>query len=391
MSWFGYLQPKSVGVTETSQNRSDHVGSPSDWEVLGESGRRSLGGNSTLGGSSDEEEEDVFVSDDETSPVIEPVANLKQQIDILTKQLSTSEREKTTVEEEVKRLDSKIKALEKSRQADGRLRSDLEEMRQKAEISKVEADSMAKEVDKMKGEVASLRDDLHQVEARARLETKTLGTRLEGKSQIAAAAEKEGSELRERLDEAKRESDRLLAQVEKLKETLGAEKERGSLLQEQLNGLEKVNRLLKSEYKDISDQNSRIVAMLNSRSCGSESTPTTSNPVEETEIVQKLRRLNEEIFEAAAYMSESFPFDSKVRRIDDLKEACTRARKVLGSVALHKLVSIRHDEDPLLVQVTLQSGMAECCRKIISSWGCDGSKADQLLPELFSRLKKSGM
>ena len=392
MSWFGYLQPKSLGViAKTAQDGGDHAISPSDWEVLGESVKRSHGGKSTPG--EHEEEEDVFVSDDETSSslIIESGGNLNDQIDLLTKQLSVSQREKTTVEEEVISMEAKIRALERSRQADGHLRSELEEMRQKVERSKMEADSTSEEVERMKKEIASLRDELHQVEVRARLEAEALRTTLEGQSRMAVDAEREGSELRERLKDAKDESDRLSAQAEKLKKTLATEKERGDFLQEQLNGLEKVNKLLKSEAKDISDQNSRILGMLSNRLCGWEGTPATSDPVDETAVVQKLRRLNEEIFETAAYISESFAFDGGVRKLDDLKEACTRARKALGSVVLHKLVSIRHDEDPLLVQIACQAGMVECCRKIISSWGCDVPKADQSLPELFSRLKKSGM
>ena len=387
MSWFGYLQPKSTGIVKTAH--SDHAGSAYDWEVLGESGRRSSGGQSTatLGGSSEQEGEDVFVSDDEESSVIiEPAsgANLKQQIVLLEKQLSVAEREKAAVEEEVMSMEAKIRALERSRQADDRLRSEVEEMREKAEKDKIELEEMSKEMEEIKKEVIFLRDEFRQVEDRARLEAEMLNATLEE----AAAAGKKSGELEEKLKEAEEEEDRLLAQVQNLRETLETEKKRGDSLQEQLSALQMANSLLKSEAKDISEQNSRILGMLSSRSCG---TPAASDPVEETEIVQKLRRLNEEIFETAAYISESFAFDGGVRKLDDLKEACTRARKALGSATLQKLVSIRHDEDPLLVQIACQSGMVECCRKIISSWGCDGSKADQFLPELFSRLKKSGM
>jgi len=103
-----------------------------------------------------------------------------------------------------------------------------------------------------------------------------------------------------------------------------------------------------------------------------------------------LETVNSEIFEAAAYIADSFAFDSKSLDTNEVKEACTRTSKILGPVMVQNLTSMRHDEDPVVVQIACQACMVECSRRIIASWCFDGSKVEQFLPELYIRIRKTG-
>jgi hypothetical protein len=182
-----------------------------------------------------------------------------------------------------------------------------------------------------------------------------------------------------------------MAQVDSLRRELARSQEQGDMLKEQSRGLEKGNLLLKNDSALIKTQNSQILAMLGVRSLEQQGSNALAKPdlVSDSEVVKMLETLNSEIFEAAAYIADSFVYEPKSFDTNEAKEACTRTNKILGPMMVQNLTSMRHDEDPLVVQIACQACMVECCRRIIASWCFDGSKVEQFLPELYSRIRKA--
>jgi len=177
-----------------------------------------------------------------------------------------------------------------------------------------------------------------------------------------------------------------------LKETLVRSQELNDVLEEQLRGLKNENQVLKDESQRITAQNSQVLAMLGVRSLErgeAHAFATKPDLVSDTEVVKMLEKLNAEIFEAAAYMADSFVFARKSTKTDEVKEAYSRTSKMVGSKMVLCLTSVQHGEDPLIVQIACQACMVECSRRIISSWCFDGSTTEDVLPDLYGRIRKA--
>jgi hypothetical protein len=271
--------------------------------------------------------------------------------------------------------------------------SELDEAYQEARKSQKKVDAITKEMAKVKDEMRSVADEAHQAQIQARLEMKGRRTALEEKSQKLTKAERENDTLKEEIKAAREELAKLMAQIGSLKSDLARSQERNEMLKEQSRSLEKGSLLLKTESSRIRTQNSQILAMLGFRSfeqTGSDALASKPDLVSDAEVAKMLEALNSEIFEAAAYIADSFEFDPKPFNTTEVKEACARTNKMLGPMMVQNLTSIRHDEDPVIVQITCQACMIECSRRIISSWCFDGSKAEQFLPELYGRIRTAG-
>jgi hypothetical protein len=197
--------------------------------------------------------------------------------------------------------------------------------------------------------------------------------------------------LREELDAAKAQIDTL--ETERWEGNAARAQELTEALEEQSRSVKKEMRLLKDESDRLATQNSQVLAMLGVRTLergAVHAFATKPDLVSDAQVVKMLETLNSEIFEAAAYMADSFTFAPEPAKTNEVREACSRATKMLGPTMVLNLTSVRHDEDPLVVQVACQACMVECCRRIIASWCFDGSKAEDALPDLYSRIRKAG-
>jgi hypothetical protein len=143
----------------------------------------------------------------------------------------------------------------------------------------------------------------------------------------------------------------------------------------------------------ITAHNARVLAMLGVRSLERgdvHAFATKPDLVSDTQVAKMLKELNAEIFEASVYMAYYFTFAAKPAKTDEMREVCSRVTKMLGSTMVLGLASVRHDEDPMIIQIAFQACMIEWSRRTIGSWCFDGSKAEEVLRDLYTRIRKAG-
>jgi hypothetical protein len=387
MSWFraGRLQNKTDTWESLIQEDRD-AGSPIEWEVLSQGDRAQE--VEIPGG-----EEDGSVSEDESLTIIEGEDDMENQVKALQKHLVVAQREKQSLEERLRQRENAAEGFkETSNRIAARLRSELNEAHQEIEKSKREMDTVERKMSSLRDEMKALTEEAHQAQVRARLEVKGTRLALDEKSQQMTKSERDNEELAFELKLARERIDKLTPETKSLKETLTRKQELNDVLEEQLHSLKTEVQLLKDESSRVTAQNSQVLAMLGVRSLERGETDaftTTPDLVSDAEVVKTLEQLNAEIFEASAYMADSFVFALKPASTDEVREAFSRTSKMLGSKMVLSLTSVRHDEDPLIVQIACQACMVECSRRIIASWCFDGSKTEDVLPDLYGRIRKA--
>ena len=401
MAWFGLLQSRrdvavrapGVGVNMREDGRRD-AGSPTGWEVLNQAesaaadgvGMSSAETNEVEVGSGSEDE-------DETLSVVEGEDDMKNQIEALRRELVLSQQECVSLGERMRRDEGALDALkESSNEITARLRSELDEARRGVEKSRSEVDRAERELAKLKDVAKAAADESHQTQVRARLEIKGTRLLLEEKSKQASRSERDNERLKGEVKAAKDQIDQLVPETKSLGEDLARTQEQNDELAEISRSLKKEAQILRNECRRTVDQNSQLLAMMGVRSLeqGEHAFATKQDLVSDQEVVKMLEELNSEIFEASAYMADSFTFPRDLEMSDEVREARVRATQMLGPTMVLNLTSVRHDEDPLIVQIACQACMVECCRRIIASWCVDGSIAEEFLPELYGRFRQTG-
>ncbi|KAF7982967.1 hypothetical protein HWV62_24552 [Athelia sp. TMB] len=106
------------------------------------------------------------------------------------------------------------------------------------------------------------------------------------------------------------------------------------------------------------------------------------------DVIALVQALNADIFQLAAFMADSFPVASnRINASKDLQEARHRIREYLGYKLLKSLANMAHD-DPTVLQMALQSYLAQCCAEITNAWTFDGSSA--VLEKLYEHVRDAG-
>jgi len=205
--------------------------------------------------------------------------------------------------------------------------------------------------------------------------------------------EREKIAAEKRVKEAVGRSDLSDAEVRKLQWKLGE-------LQKQLqhNRHERLIQHIHDQQKNIQSlqyqigrmeiQHSETRELLEARRlelASAQSFLTTADSLSGTDASVMLEGLNDEIFQVAASMAESFEFrDSKADLGEDRKIACNWVGKHLGPTMLELLRSVRHCEEQLVVQIALQACMTKLLGRTIPRWNLDRSKDQSLLVNIHS-------
>jgi len=206
------------------------------------------------------------------------------------------------------------------------------------------------------------------------LQVEVLGLR-EERDRSQAALEAKDLEI-QRIHE--HYQDELKQQRKKYKSTIeGLEYEVGNL-QHKFN-----------EVTSLSDTRGRELA-------GAQTFLSTADTISVSEVVDKVTALNEEIFQAAAYLGDCVQHSS--RRYDSLipddKDKAHRNTKRILKDGLTGLLDHKRREDwPinfLLVQVTVQTLLVEDCRAAICSWYQSDSTINKSLQDMYDRICTSG-
>jgi hypothetical protein len=399
MAWFSLLQsrqeakeqpqPQPLPAPPWAQALDRrHASSPTDWEVL------SQGEDSDRAREVEVTTTEQEATSEETLTIIEGEDDTRNQIEALRKELEVTQREKEVLEEQLRQLEKDMGILkETSNKVVTRMRAELDEARLEVLRSKGEVERAGAQIMKLKDEMKVVAEESHQAQVRARLEVKGTRSLLDEKLQQMTKAERDKERLANELEKAKERINKLAPAAEGLTDELGQVLKSNEALKKESHGLKKEIQLLKDETRRITAQNAQVLAMLGVHSLergDAHAFATKPDLVSDTQVAKMLKELNTEIFEASAYMADSFTFAVKPAKTDEMREACTRVTRMLGSTMVLGLTSVQHDEDPLIVQIACQACMIEWSRRTIDSWCFDGSKAEEVLPDLYSRIRKAG-
>jgi hypothetical protein len=215
---------------------------------------------------------------------------------------------------------------------------------------------------------------------------------LERMRQERSAAIKEAKEAAVKLTLSDAEVVNLRRELHESQKQLEQCQHRNRALEEQLHCREKDIQAAQDRSEEMKLQHGLTRKLLEARTLelqGAQSFLTTADALSGAEVSLMVEELNGEIFQMAAFMVDSFKFQ-ETRTGDDQTGARTRTREILGSTMLDLLSSIRHSEDPLVIQIALQACMTKFARWAIVMWHLDSSNGQSLLVGIHSQLRGSG-
>jgi hypothetical protein len=201
----------------------------------------------------------------------------------------------------------------------------------------------------------------------------------------------EGSLIR-----SEQERRKLQSEIEDLRDRLAQSQRHVHTFQQQLQRQEQENKILQTESHGLKDQYAHTVTLLETRTSelkGAQAFLTKADSLSGAEVTSMVEGLNSEILQTAAFMADSFKFAGTLASAaQERHEACERVEYMLGKRISVMLSSVQHSEDPMLVQIALQSCLVWHCGCFIRqwSWELDNSGAVQLLENIYARVRKAG-
>jgi len=227
--------------------------------------------------------------------------------------------------------------------------------------------------------------------------------------------------LRESLNNARSDAEAKEGTLSMLRRELEDEKTQSEVVRRLLQGLRDQNQTLEQQIirrtteLEMSRDESRVVkekyaqalTLLDTRTKelrGAEAFLTKADTLSGADVISMLNALNSEIYQTAALVAESFQFQPKklVQGSDtleerpeeqgkvDMTEVYQSATDILGSRMVELLKSTEHHDDPTLVQIAFQAGMAAYSNWIVSAWDFEDPDDERLLGEIYGRLRVGG-
>ena len=227
--------------------------------------------------------------------------------------------------------------------------------------------------------------------------------------------------LRESLDIARSDVETKEGTLVMLRKELEAEKTQVEAVGRLLQGLRDQNQTLgeqiirrtaelevsRDESRVIKEKYAQALALLDTRTKelrGAEAFLTKADTLSGADVISMLNALNSEIYQTAALVAESFQFQPKKpvlgddtleehpeeRGEVDMTEVYQSATDILGSRMVELLKSSEHHDDPTLVQIAFQAGMAAYSNWIVAAWDFDDPDDERLLGEIYGRLRVGG-
>ena len=196
-----------------------------------------------------------------------------------------------------------------------------------------------------------------------------------------------------------------MEEIERLKRRL-AETERD------LDGMEKQNRTLADQTRNLGAQNQKLegelkntkaeqrdsIELLRIRTAelkGAQAFLTKADILSGAEVIKLVEALNGEIMQTAAVMAEAFTIEEK--RVEaqngeseEMSKVYARANEIVGYRMAEMLRTSEHHEDPILVQMGLQTAMVGYSHWVISSWCFESPEDERMLSEAYARVRETG-
>ena len=195
-------------------------------------------------------------------------------------------------------------------------------------------------------------------------------------------------QLSPQLDQTKTENQDFRSRYEKLAmDFKQAEVERNSLKGANM-GQEKELSMLRAKLKDTQD----LAASRGKELVGTQVFLTKADSWSISEIMDKVSNLNEEIFQAAAFLGEETIFQLKETTTTWDPDDCA---KIIGN----KLTSILlkesrkegpHDVNPFLAQVVFQVYLVNVCHRLTESWLPNDLSVSRFIEGMYTSIRASG-
>jgi hypothetical protein len=157
---------------------------------------------------------------------------------------------------------------------------------------------------------------------------------------------------------------------------------------------------LRKELAHTKAEQARTDELLKTRTWelqGAESFLTKADAISGAEVIAVVEGLNVEIFQAAAHMADSFSpefeADENPAVAATPEEVKTQRKLVLdtfGEPLVHFLQKTKHNEDPIVIQVAFQAGMAICAQMLVQNWYPFDARINTLLSSIHESAQKTG-
>ncbi|TFK76457.1 hypothetical protein BDN72DRAFT_785370 [Pluteus cervinus] len=204
----------------------------------------------------------------------------------------------------------------------------------------------------------------------------------------------------QRKEDTLRASQGELGRAQRQTETLEGELRASRNANEDLNRRLKVqeadNMALRRRSEQLEDQYRQTSDLLAIRTTELKAAHTFLNKADDysgADIISMLEALNDEILQTAALVADTF----KIERKEDswspedpvLKASSERVSEILGPNFVDLLVHTEHCDDPIIPQMAFQAGMCAYADWMISSWYFENTRDEQLLSEIYNKVRKS--
>lgn len=254
---------------------------------------------------------------------------------------------------------------------------------------------------------------LHEQAKKAQSVIKLLTERVQGEQELA----RQETELRERVEAevefwrrmetlARQEIDRKDRALQEINKFLKLQTERARVLESKLSAFAEREFVLAQERDHLRElvaatkEGKQLERSRSSSSRGLElsdaQTPLTTSPtsdappsVSDTEVVQMVRTLNNEISRTATLMTNAFRISGE-RHGEGFAEMYETTRQTVGPIMAELLESVQHQEDPILVHVALQTDMIGFAAELISAWDFQHS-SNSVFSGIYKQMLISGV
>lgn len=285
----------------------------------------------------------------------------------------------------------------------GRERREAEYIRREAESIKREAERAMEEAVRTKREAESALREA----ARMKQEAEQWKQEAEHDKQQAARAAEEAKSRRKEAEVEKQEAERMkryaqrdadrFFQKEKLtndeiaKKTKEVKEAQSQLSRqvEQTNALREQLQVAQQRDEAFMKERSNMQNLLETRRAelqDAHSFLVSANTISENDVVQMVRNLNAEIFQAAQLIAETFHSEYG-EKIDEA--TAEHVRTLVGPLMERLLQSRNHQDDPILVQMALHAVITHFAAEVISKW--DLLRENSTLSQVHEQILKSGV
>ncbi|KAG0708568.1 hypothetical protein DFH29DRAFT_423639 [Suillus ampliporus] len=207
-------------------------------------------------------------------------------------------------------------------------------------------------------------------------------------------AETDAQRFLEDLSKSNSENHTLRQGMERLKGSTNTSRSLEAKLQETESTLASTRHALEiatNQLKAMSEKEAQLHTLLNDRTFelkGAQSFLTTADASSGADVISMLQRLNAEVLQSAAYMAEwmvdAFSFESGGVRDEN---ACVQVTGMFGQTLMHYLATKKHEDDPLLIQITFQSCFVQFLEFVICSWTMSGDDINGIFISTYERIR----